>query len=65
MDSVLSDPELSIRVAYLDGNAMVDRDLRRAGVLKASAVFILANKFTDDPDTEDSNSILRALSVKR
>jgi hypothetical protein len=65
VDSVLSDPELSIRVAYLDGNAMVDRDLRRAGVLKASAVFILANKFTDDPDTEDSNSILRALSVKR
>ena len=65
IDAVLTDVEIAVRVAYLDGNVMVERDLRRVKVQNASAVFILANKFTDNPDMEDSNSILRAMSVKR
>ncbi len=31
----------------------------------ASAVFILANKFTDNADAEDANTILRALAIKK
>jgi hypothetical protein len=43
----------------------MSQDLRRVGVERASAVFIIANKFTETPDTEDSNTILRALSIKK
>ena len=41
------------------------QDLKRASIQFASAVFILANKFTDHPDAEDSNTILRALAIKK
>jgi hypothetical protein len=41
------------------------QDLRRACLEKATAVFIFGDKFAVNTDEEDSNTILRALSIKR
>mmetsp|Transcript_33776 Transcript_33776/g.54185 ORF Transcript_33776/g.54185 Transcript_33776/m.54185 type:complete len:682 (+) Transcript_33776:1252-3297(+) len=44
---------------------MNERDLKRAAVSTADAVFFLTNKFTQTPAQEDASCILQALSIQR
>ncbi|GBG26292.1 Calcium-activated potassium channel subunit alpha-1 [Hondaea fermentalgiana] len=57
--------QYSLNVTYLQGSPLDANDLLRASVLRCKTCFLLCNKFTNDPDTEDAATILRALSIKR
>ena len=52
------------RVQYLDGSVFNHIDLEKAKIKNAHAVFILANKNTDNPTEEDHANLFRLVSVK-
>ncbi len=54
-----------VRVCAFGCSMLGAQDLVRASVQSASAVFVFANKFASNPDTEDSHTIMRAFSIKR
>ena len=65
------DPELKdvlrthyTRVQFLLGSALDARKLHTAKILSSMAVFILADKLTNDPKDEDHANMLRAVSIK-
>jgi hypothetical protein len=62
---LLQNSNYSMNLNYLEGSALIDKDLKRARLDVASAIFILTNKFSSDPDEEDSKSILLNMSIKR
>lgn len=62
---LLAQPSLSLALTYIDGSVMNGRDLQRCGALTAKAAFVVCDKFAPNIDEEDSQTILRALSIKR
>ena len=62
---LLRDSTYSLNLMYLEGSALIDKDLKRAKAQTAVAIFIMTNKFSDRPDEEDAKSILLNLSIKR
>jgi len=65
MLAVLRHPQFTLNVTFLEGSALNELDLRRAHADTASAVFILSNKFTQDPDQEDARVILQRFAMTR
>jgi potassium large conductance calcium-activated channel subfamily M alpha member 1 len=65
MMSILRNPKYTLNVTFLEGSALNDHDLRRAHVTTATAIFIMTDKFTADPDQEDARAILQQFSIKR
>jgi len=53
------------RLHYLQGSPLSCNDLKRANLDNASMVFVLGNVDSRNPDTEDQENILRAISVFR
>ena len=62
---LLRDSVFFLNLMYLEGSALIDKDLKRAKAQTAVAIFIMTNKFSDRPDEEDAKSILLNLSIKR
>jgi hypothetical protein len=62
---LMQNPKFVLSLSYLEGSALVDKDLRRAKAESAEAIFIMTNKFSTNPDEEDSKTILLNLSIKR
>ena len=62
---LLRDSSFFLNIQYLEGSALVDKDLKRARAQHAVAIFIMTNKFSEKPDEEDAKSILLNLSIKR
>ena len=62
---MLRDPHFEMFVTYLEGSALVEKDLLRAQASTAVAIFIMTNKFSEDADEEDAKTILQHLSIKR
>lgn len=62
---LMRDPQFFLSLTYLEGSALSDSDLRRAKAESAQAIFIMTNKFSSNPDEEDSKSILLSFSIKR
>jgi len=60
---ILKDPVFSLHVTYLEGSALLDTDLKRAAAEHAIAVFLLTNKFSNDPDEEDAKTSLLQLNI--
>lgn len=52
------------RVQFLLGSVLNGKDLDKAHILSSTAIFILANKHTDNPTEEDNANLLRVVSVK-
>ena len=52
------------RIQYLLGSVLNGKDLQRAKISCSKAIFILANKHTDNPTEEDNANLLRVVSVK-
>ena len=65
MYSILRDPLFGIVVHYLEGSPLKNRDLQRAKVDMAVAVFIMGNKFSTKPDEDDAKTILQQFSLRR
>ena len=63
--NILRDTVLSLRVTFLEGSALSERDLKRSKVIEAKAIFIMTNKFSDDPDKMDSQTILQQFFLKK
>ena len=65
MLETLRNPQFASFITYLEGSALNDRDLKRSKAETAVAIFIMTNKFTNNPDTEDAKIILERFSIKR
>lgn len=62
---MLREPIYEFNVIYLEGSALVPKDLIRARVDSAEAVFIMADKFAAVPDEEDSKIMLQNLCIRK
>jgi hypothetical protein len=62
---LMQSPKYFLSLTYLEGSALIDKDLARSKAESAAAIFIMSNKFSANPDEEDSKSILLNLSIKR
>ncbi|GMH39325.1 hypothetical protein BSKO_07223 [Bryopsis sp. KO-2023] len=51
------------RVHYIEGSPMITKDLERTSVTSASAIFILCDKQTLDPEDEDTTNLLISLAM--
>ena len=65
MDTLLRHPHYAERITYLEGSPFQEHDLKRAKVTSAVSIFMLTNKFCDNPDAEDSKTILQQFSIQR
>jgi hypothetical protein len=65
MLAILDDPVVSLSLTYLQGSALVEKDLGRAMADKVVAVFIMCHKFSGNPDEEDAKTILQQFSIRR
>ncbi len=65
IQQILKDALLSSSVTYLEGNTLNNKDLTRALAVDAKAIFIMANKYSADPDKEDSKTILQHINIQR
>ncbi|PAA75156.1 hypothetical protein BOX15_Mlig030539g2, partial [Macrostomum lignano] len=52
------------RVVYFTGTVLSPADCQRVDLESASAVIVLGNKHTEDPDAEDASNIMRVISIK-
>ncbi|ETV94653.1 hypothetical protein H310_11641 [Aphanomyces invadans] len=52
------------RVVYLQGSAMLDSDLKRAGAANARLCFVMLNKLSQDGDRNDTASNLLTISLR-
>ncbi|KAL4469404.1 hypothetical protein ABPG74_004657 [Tetrahymena malaccensis] len=65
MLKLLQKNNLQNQLTYLYGNPLNKEDLRRAQVEQAQCVIILADKMTNDHDSEDHRNIMYTLAVKQ
>jgi hypothetical protein len=63
--SLLTSNEFSFRTMYINGSTLVESDLERAAASQAKCVFVLVDHHSSNPGSADSESILRAVSIKR
>ena len=52
------------RVQYIAGSVLNSKDLQKSKLFSSSAVFILADKYTNNPLEEDNGNLLRLVSIK-
>lgn len=52
------------QVEFFHGSVMDANDLERVSVKTADACLVLANKYCEDPDSEDAANIMRVISIK-
>ncbi|MCQ2815726.1 MAG: hypothetical protein MJ252_00520 [archaeon] len=65
MEMFLNEKNNANFIFYLQGDPMVEEDLLRTDILKASACIIFTNKNLDDPFSSDHQSLLLCLYVKK
>ena len=63
--SCLMEPIYTSLIYYLDGSPLDDEDLGRASAGSADGIFILSDKFCQNPDEEDAKTILLHASIRR
>lgn len=50
---------------YIQGDPLLEKDLRRCQIEKAKAVILMCNKESADANAEDSKTILLAMVIKK
>lgn len=65
MEIFLHNPSYEMFLQYLQGNPMVERDLKRAAATHAKACVILTNKQIVDSYSADHKNILIGLQIKK
>jgi len=53
------------KAKFILGDALITQDLRRAAIKQAKMMFVFANPITDDPEREDMNNILIAVTIRK
>ncbi|EQC42791.1 hypothetical protein SDRG_00512 [Saprolegnia diclina VS20] len=62
--AILIHPLFMGKVFYVKGSILSEEDLHRVAVDKAQAAFILTDKNSHDPVSEDANAVLRSLVLE-
>lgn len=57
--------EYEVSLRYLQGNPILEKDLKRSDILNAKACVIMTDKYSDDPHSTDHKNILLSLSIKK
>jgi len=65
MINFMHQPQYELHLTYLQGNPMIDKDLRRASATKARACVLLTNKYIADSYSADHKNILIGLAIKK
>ncbi len=65
MQGLLKDKKFGGKVIFLEGNVLFNKDLQRGSTETAKCVIILADKHSQNSNTEDYRNILHASSVKQ
>ena len=65
MEIFLHKPEYELFLTYLQGNPLVEKDLKRAEATKANACVVLTNKYVENALSADHKNILTGLSIKK
>jgi len=65
MESFFHNPQYELFLTYLQGNPMLDKDLRRAVATRAKACVLLTNKYVSDSYSADHKNILTGLAIKK
>uniref|UniRef100_A0A1I8GQ39 BK_channel_a domain-containing protein n=1 Tax=Macrostomum lignano TaxID=282301 RepID=A0A1I8GQ39_9PLAT len=52
------------KLTFFEGTIMSPNDCARVALDSAEAAVVLANKYAEDPDEEDSTNIMRAIAIK-
>lgn len=61
--ALLHKQEYRDRAEFIQGSSLSEDDLIRSGVKYAQAVFVMANRNTNNPREEDDNNTLRAWAI--
>lgn len=65
VNELLNDISYVHCLSYLQGSPFNFNDLKRAKLERAQACFCLTNKFTNDVDEEDAQTVLTVMSIKK
>jgi hypothetical protein len=65
MEMFLHDPNYEFFINYLNGNPIIQKDLKRADTEKAKTCILLTNKNATDAIGVDHKNILIALAMKK
>jgi hypothetical protein len=65
LESLIRSPEYEANVIYIQGDPLLEKDLRRCQIEKAKAVILMCNKESADANAEDSKTILLAMVIKK
>jgi len=62
---LLQDPHYSSQLLYISGSVLSPKDLARASAMSAEAIWLLSDKFAENPGEEDALTIIRSLQLNR
>ena len=65
MINFMNHPQYELHLTYLQGNPMLDKDLKRAVATKGKACVLLTNKYISDSYSADHKNILTGLAIKK
>ena len=65
MEIFLHNPQFELFLTYLQGNPLLEKDLKRAEAIKSNACVVLTNKYIKDAFSADHKNILTGLSIKK
>jgi len=65
LKAILDDVVMGPQITFLQGSPLIARDMARAHAHTCDGAFVLVNKFSQRPETEDAAAMLTALAVKR
>tara|TARA_B100000959_G_scaffold274010_1_gene325313 strand:+ start:143 stop:2191 length:2049 start_codon:yes stop_codon:yes gene_type:complete len=64
MEIVLNNQKFKNKIKYVIGSPLITSDLEKVNAHKAKSAFIFTNRFVEDYDKQDANTILTALSIE-
>ncbi|KAL4473536.1 hypothetical protein ABPG74_022400 [Tetrahymena malaccensis] len=65
IEQFLHNPQFELFLHYLQGNPMLDRDLRRTSVYSSKACVLLTDKYITDSHSADHKNVLTGLAIKK
>ena len=65
LESVIRKPKYDKKVFFIQGNPLDEQSLIRAQAGSSRAIVVMANKYANEPDEEDSRTILIAIFIKK
>ncbi|EGR28582.1 hypothetical protein IMG5_172560 [Ichthyophthirius multifiliis] len=65
MEKYLHNPQYEVFLHYIQGNPMLERDLKRTSVHTSKACVLLTDKYITDSHSADHKNVLTALAIKK